>query len=229
MEIESLLDVVRRRRSTRGFVESEITDEQARAMVEAARFAPCGANSQPWEFIFVRSPERKEAVMGVLEETRRKFKARHPGRRESSKKFQHDAAALVVVLGDPRCDPRIGLAEVLKYPDREDYTWEEYMFLLGMGASIQNLLLAATAMGIGSVWLTSDLLDFEDGLKRTLGVPEHMRLVSLIALGKPRKEFPVPYKRDVSDLLHFDGYEMSKMRAPEEIIRRRPVPPDDRH
>jgi len=218
MRLETLLDLIRQRRTTRGFVPSELTDEQARTLVEAARFAPTGGNSQPWEFVFVCGKANREAVIETLERAREGFQAAHPNHHVTAKAYLQNASALVAVLGDPRCDPRLGLSDVLKYPDPRDYRWPEYMFFLGIGAAVENLLLAATAMGLGGVWLTTDVLDLEDQLRRLLGVPEPLRVVSLIAVGRPSKDFPIPFKRETDRLLHLERYDPAKMRTDAEIL-----------
>jgi len=219
MQLENLMKVIRSRRTTRGFVESELTDEQVELLVEAARFAPCAINYQPWEFVVVREPENKRDIVDVWNRVRDEFQTAHPGYRIATKAYLQEAAALVMVLGDPRCDPRMGLQDVIRSPDPRDYSWREYMFLLGIGASIENLLLTATAMGFGGGWLTTDIMGMEDEMKRVLGVPEPIRLVSMVAIGIPGRKFPMPFKRDVEKLLHLEHYDAGRLRSDEDVVR----------
>ena len=54
MDYDSFLDLVKKRRSTHAFKPDPVPDEYVDKIIEAARWAPSGANSQPWEFIVVK-------------------------------------------------------------------------------------------------------------------------------------------------------------------------------
>ena len=54
MDYESLLELIKKRRSIRGFKPDPIPDKYVDKIIEAARWAPSGANSQPWEFIVIK-------------------------------------------------------------------------------------------------------------------------------------------------------------------------------
>ncbi len=50
------------RRSVRTYTDREVTDEQVALLIEAARLAPSGSNTQPWDFLVIRSQEMKEKI-----------------------------------------------------------------------------------------------------------------------------------------------------------------------
>jgi nitroreductase len=84
-----VLDVIKRRRSVRRFDGAKIPDDSMEQILEAGRWAPSGANAQPWRFIIVT---RKEKLASISDFCYYKlFKSRHVG----------EAGAAVVICADP--------------------------------------------------------------------------------------------------------------------------------
>ncbi len=81
-------------------------------------------------------------------------------------------------------------------------------FLEDGSAATCNILLAATALGIGSCWVAGDKKPYAVQVGGLLNVPTRMKLVSIVALGYPkvRNVFkPVP-KRELIDILHWEEF-----------------------
>ncbi len=72
-------------------------------------------------------------------------------------------------------------------------------------AAIQNILLAAHALGYGACWLEGYTLPLEAKFKTLLGVPEDKRLLTLIPVGVP-KERPEKEKKSLSAVLHWETF-----------------------
>ena len=68
-------------------------------------------------------------------------------------------------------------------------------------AATQNMLVAATALGLGSCWVAGARKPYAESIRKLLGVPEGMRLISLVAVGYPA-EVPNPPKKPLSEVLH---------------------------
>lgn len=83
-------------------------------------------------------------------------------------KMATQAAVVIVVLGDP----------ANKYMDQE------------AGAQTQNIMLAASSLGLGSVWLGLKDAERQAGVRRVLGLPEGRIAVSAIPIGVPDEEKP---------------------------------------
>lgn len=77
----------------------------------------------------------------------------------------------------------------------------------GCGAT-QNILFAATALGIGSCWVAGDKKPYCGQVSELLGVPASFRLVSLIALGYPQAEgsFIIKDKRPLKEVIHWEKF-----------------------
>ncbi len=72
-------------------------------------------------------------------------------------------------------------------------------------AAVENMLIAATALGYGACWLEGYTLPLESPFKALLGVPEGKRLLTLIPIGVPA-EWPVKEKRPLEQVLHWEKY-----------------------
>jgi nitroreductase len=75
-------------------------------------------------------------------------------------------------------------------------------------AATQNLMLAATALGIGSCWVAGDKKPYCTQINDLLNVPASFKLVSLIALGYPKADdaFKVAHKRTLSEVMHWEKF-----------------------
>ena len=66
MQIDEFLELARTRRSVNKFKPDPVPDEYINKIIEAARWAMSGANSQPWEFIIIRDKETKDKLADIF-------------------------------------------------------------------------------------------------------------------------------------------------------------------
>jgi nitroreductase len=72
-------------------------------------------------------------------------------------------------------------------------------------AAVENMLIASTALGYGSCWLEGYTLPREEEFKAMLGIPDQMRLLTLVPIGVPVK-WPTKEKRPLEEVLHWEKY-----------------------
>ena len=72
-------------------------------------------------------------------------------------------------------------------------------------AAVQNMLVAATALGFGSCWLEGYTLPLESQFKALLGVPDDRRLLTLVPIGVP-VEWPTKEKKPLEQVLHWEKF-----------------------
>ncbi len=72
-------------------------------------------------------------------------------------------------------------------------------------AATQIVLVAATALGLGSCWVAGDKKAYAREIGALLGAPRDLRLISLVAIGSPA-ENPAPSKRSLEDVIHWERY-----------------------
>lgn len=75
-------------------------------------------------------------------------------------------------------------------------------------AATENMLLAATELGIGSCWIAGDKKPYCNDINNLLHVPSAFKLVSLISLGYPESEnlFTIKEKRPLKEILHWEKF-----------------------
>jgi len=72
-------------------------------------------------------------------------------------------------------------------------------------AAVENMLIAATALGYGSCWLEGYTLPREEEFKKLLGIPDNLRLLTLVPFGVPA-EWPTREKKSLDEVLHWERY-----------------------
>ncbi|OGQ77859.1 MAG: hypothetical protein A3F90_19555 [Deltaproteobacteria bacterium RIFCSPLOWO2_12_FULL_60_19] len=197
MDIEALLQVMKSRRHNGRVKADPIPDAHIRKMVEAASWAPSGNNAQPWEFIVVKSAETKTKLREILE---------GPARPGASHVPAVDPPAIIVVCGDTRFKET--------YPESVN---RQEVFYSSLAAAIQNMHLAATALGLATGWGTIREAGMEP-LRKLLDIPDAVEIVALVRAGYPQ-EVPAPKpRRAVEDAMHFDRYDRARLRDVKQAI-----------
>ena len=189
----ALIEVMTTRRSTReGFTREPIAEADLRAILAAGLAAPSSKNAQPWRFHVVRSPDALAAVAdaAVHEDARNAedFVPLDPttGRPhtrwsstvvESADVLRH---APVGIFIENRGEFSHDRASVAAADDVTAAVLTYSLELLGVGAAIENLLLAAGALGLGAVFI-GDILVAEPVIREQLGLDGD--LVGVVAIG----------------------------------------------
>jgi nitroreductase len=73
-------------------------------------------------------------------------------------------------------------------------------------AATENILLAATSLGIGSCWIAGDKKPYAEKIRQYIGAPSNYKLVSIVALGYPKDKFRPHKKRRLSEVIHFEKF-----------------------
>ena len=73
-------------------------------------------------------------------------------------------------------------------------------------AAVENILIAATALGLGSCWVAGDKKRYADDILRLLGAPSGYKLVALIAIGYPNEGERHRERRDLKEILHYERF-----------------------
>ena len=202
-QVRDIYQVMNTQRAIRRFRADPLPEDVIRRIIDAATKAPSGSNRQPWGFVVVRDDEKREAIARVLRETvlsRGTFgnpdEIEDPVRRRMMKGamelFGNFAAAPVLIIPclvsdqDSPAPPSL-LSGSSIYP------------------SVQNLLLAARAEGLGTV-MTTPQAGVVETLRAELGIPDHATPVAMIPLGYPAERFSPVNRRPADEFIHWDGW-----------------------
>ena len=218
LDYADLLELVKKRRSIRKFKPDMVPDEMVNKILDAARWAPSGANHQPWEFIVIKDKVVKDKISAILldvlrnnqklESTREKD-LQHPASSVPVEKLGFkDAPVFIIAVGDPRTRQ----AQVLAAQQ------EQNSYVSSMSNAFIYMHLAATSLGLGSQWLSTSHQYLAQALiKQSLGIPRGYDLYDMFVLGYPDQS-PRPRKvRDLGEIVHRDHYDMSKYRSDEQV------------
>lgn len=179
-----LWQAIKSRRSMRAFAPDPISEAELTRLLEALAWAPSPLNLQPWSVVAVSEVAQKEAIRAAAETAKAKVAAGGgPGwAAKYATDFITQAPLLLVVAYDPA---KGGLGAHFNQP---------HGALTAAAAGIQNLMLAAAEMGLGSLWFT--FLDPDD-LRPLLGIPANLELAGVIPLGRPAGEVKAPPRKAV--------------------------------
>ena len=149
-------DIVRGRRSVRQYQPAAVAHDLVMRVLDAARWAPSPHGRMPWRYVVLTQPEPKLRLADAmaLEWQRNLEMDRQPSeivqiRLQKSKQRIQSAPVLLV--------PCLYLADLDQYPDPRRQQAETTMAVQSIGASIQNLLLAAYQLGLDGGWMCAPL------------------------------------------------------------------------
>ncbi len=196
------------------------------AVLAAAVAAPSPVNLQPWAFVVVTDPALTRQIARYLVEVQERrvftellempesYTARLMGLYEG---FDRTPCFVVVCLEPKAAFARSEHEAVLRQ-------W----CLVSLGAAMENLMVAATALGLGTRWFGGFAL--EDGgaaLKALLGIPAEVEIIAATPLGyhdEPPKPRPVQDRADVYEFRRGDSRALGRLLrgklALEEVVHR---------
>jgi nitroreductase len=192
----TFFDVVRRQRAHREFSDAPVDDATVDRVLEAATFAPSAENSQPWHFVVVRDDALRTRI-GDL--TRRAWEA---GGRDFERGRIPDAMLADVDRG---ATGGVADAPVLVVVCGDTSFCLEAVLEASVYPAVQNLLLAAGALGLGSA-LTTLAMGFASELRELLGLPTHLRALAVVPLGHPARTLGPPRRAPVASKTSRDRY-----------------------
>jgi nitroreductase len=187
-----VFEAIKNRRSIRHYNTDPVDDKTVQAILEAAHWAPSWGNLQCWRFIVVRDPKIKSEIADTLT----KIKIDIEWVENAAARAVKQAPVLVVIC-----------AEKGKAGCRTDGTpvtdKGEYWFMFDVALAMENLTLAAHALGLGTV-----IVGGFDAVKtaQILGVPASYSVVTMTPLGVPAHKGQVSPRKQLSEVLYREKY-----------------------
>jgi len=162
--------LIEQRHSVRAFDSSPVSDEAVERILGAAIRAPSAGNRQPWHFVIVRDPQIKVEL----------------GQAACGQSFVAEAPVVIVVCAEPERS-----AAVYKDRGRRLYCLQD------TAAAVEHILLAATALGLGTCWVGA--LD-EEAAARAVALPADFRPVAIVPLGTSGKPPTATPRRSLAEV-----------------------------
>jgi len=215
-KLQSFVDLASSRRSVRSFDPGEqVPKATLEKIADAGRWAPSGANSQPWEICVVEDPERVREVASVMASQADRLNEHCKGFPHVHKKhWVHDSIALIAVFVDPRWAATYPVALDSELDRAEYETNRSNILLVSVGAAIQNLQLATTAAGLTSAWLSGggEPQTARD-LQALLGFPSTHIPYGIVPVGWPRRKAESRWRRPISEAVHWNRAVEANLRS----------------
>lgn len=186
--MNSVIETIRNRRSIRDYEERNVPEETIREIIDAARWAPSGANLQPWKFIVITNRDLIKRLSDLLKSYvipvvrtmghagLMKFL---PGLEDETSNLFYNAPCLILILGK---------RSVLTLD------WDCAM-------AAENMMLAADSLKLGTCWIGFAMIGLiqaiaqKDSIIDELGIPGGCKVIAPIILGYPRTIPSAPPKK----------------------------------
>jgi len=171
-----VFEAIKGRRSVRAYTREEVSEEEVKKLIDAARSAPSAGNIQPWEFVIVRDPTiKRRLAAAALDQT-----------------FIEEAPVVIVVCANETMSGwGYGSRGINLY------------CLQDTAAATQNMLLAAYALGLGTCWIGAF---HEEEVRKVINTPRGVRPVAIVPVGHPAEKPVARSKKSIKEIVHYETF-----------------------
>lgn len=186
-----IFEAIKERRSCRKFNSQPVEEDKLLKVLEASGWAPSVKNVQPWRFVIIKNKDIKQKIKDACEVTKQFIyeKSKWKWVEKYSMDYLTEAPVIILVYANPK---DTGVDQFL--PGR----WDGYA--QSCCAAIQNMLLAAHALGLGSLWFT---IYEKHRISDILKLPAEMDIISMVVLGYPEKPPGTTIRKPLNDVVSF--------------------------
>jgi nitroreductase len=205
---DDVWEVLSTARSIRRFTDEPVDDAVLDRCLEAATWAPNGANAQSWRFVVLRSPEVRAAVAEAarrsLEVIEPVYGMTRPAPDDDSRSARNDRATYE--LHDRAGELTSVLFTTYRYDTASDLLLGGSIF-----PAMQNFLLAARAHGLGACPTSWASYGGEQLVRDAVGVPDEWMLAGHVVVGWPRGRHGPVRRRPLSDVVIRDRWNRAEV------------------
>ena len=189
---------IKNRRSVRIFLDQPVSDEYLQVILNAANQAPSAHNQQSWRFIVIRGQKKNDLVNLVCAKAASFPKPVSVLLRLASRSI----ASSPVVIAVANSGELISRGtELFKIDKGSAHDFFRIMEIQSSAAAVQNLLIAATSLGISTVWL-GVLVLIKNNILRFLGEPEG-EFMAVIPVGYTSRTNTSPQKQPLEMVVKY--------------------------
>ncbi|MBU3896573.1 MAG: nitroreductase family protein [Nanoarchaeota archaeon] len=172
----TVLEVIKERRTVRKYRKQNISDSDLNKILEAARYAPSAGNQQPWEFVVIRDELNKKRISYAC----------------FDQAWIAEAPVIIVVATNT-------ILSTSKYGHRGDKLYG----VQATAAAIENMLIAAESLGIASAWIGAFS---ERAVSILTACPEHVRPCAVLTFGHSDEKPIVPSRQELKEFVHQEHF-----------------------
>ena len=171
-----VFECIRTRRSIRKYKDKQVPWDNIVTILQAGKYAPSAGNLQNWKFIVVKGDAKRNAIAKAC----------------LDQEWIETAPIHIVMIGEPQKAERYYGAR-----GRRLYT------IQGVAAAVENMLLTAHSLGLGSCWIGA--FD-DDELRRIVGLPEQVDVHAVVVVGYADENPEVPPKNRIEHVMYFEKW-----------------------
>ncbi|MCB2341507.1 nitroreductase family protein [Clostridium estertheticum] len=179
-----MIKEIKMRRSIRKYSNKQVEDDKIIDLLESARLAPSGSNTQPWHFIVVKSELSREKLSKVAH----------------NQKWMITAPVFIVCVADIRC--RID-EDVDILLDEESPQGELKQIIRDTSISIGYMLLEAEQLGLGSCWVAWFI---QEEIRIILNIPTDKYVVGIVTLGYANEKPRARPRKKLEEIIHCENW-----------------------
>ena len=195
---DHLLSLIEQRRSIRKYHQRQPDQSKIDRIIRSAACAPSAHNAQPWRFYVIQDARKKsELIKQMAAKFRQDMEKDGVPEKVITGKITRSISlfsqAPVIIIAT------IDMTGMDRYPDTTRQQAEMVMATQSLAAAIQNLLLAARAVGLSGCWYCAPLFCPET-VKSVLSLPAGYIPQALVTLGYPAENPPVPLRLQLDEI-----------------------------
>jgi nitroreductase len=202
-------------RAMRRFSDEPVSDDELWTIIEAATMAPSGGNRQPWNFIVIRDTETKRRIGEYYRRAWDDTYGKLPAPPPSSSSSASDEGLGRAYRSAEHLAHHLADAPVLIMVTTRGAGFGTSPTGSSIFPAVQNLMLAARALGLGSTITTLHRL-YEADVKKLLAIPDDVETMALIPIGHPRGRFGPPRRLPVEEVVFWEKWGATRSRKPPE-------------
>ena len=179
-----MIKEIEMRRSIRKYIDKPVEDEKIIEILESARIAPSGSNTQPWHFIVVKSDSGREKLA----------KASH------DQKWMLTAPVFIVCVADisSRIDEGVDICLDENTPNNE-----LKQIIRDTSIAIEHMALQAENLGLGTCWVAWFT---QDDIRPLLNIPTDKYVVSILTVGYPNETPKARPRKALEEIVHYENW-----------------------
>ncbi|WP_425802358.1 nitroreductase family protein [Desulfitobacterium sp. Sab5] len=175
-----MIEQIKKRRSIRKYLDKPVEDEKIIQILESARLAPSGSNTQPWHFIVVKSELTRQKLAEV----------------SHNQKWLLSAPIFIVCIADIRSRIEDNVEISL---DENSPELELKQIIRDTSIAIEHIVLEAENIGLGACWVAWFT---QDEIRPILNVPSDKYVVSIITLGYANEKPKERPRKKLEEIIH---------------------------
>jgi nitroreductase len=175
-----MMQEIQDRRSIRKYTDRKIDEKTILQLIESARLAPSGSNTQPWHFLTITSQKMREKVARVSHD----------------QKWMLSAPLFIACIAETASDQTLSL-------DEQSCNAELKRCIRDTSIATEHIALEAVKEGLGTcyvAWFT------QNEIKAVLGLPSNTYVVSILTVGYPDENPIQRNRKKIQEILHTENW-----------------------